>query len=88
MINNFHAAPGVNQDLIQLSQAVVAGYSALSFRQTPQPGRSIVSEIATARLVRGFRVEEQFPVFRHEEEQEPIDDTEQLAIVVLRGERA
>lgn len=34
VINNFHAAAGVNQDLIQLSQATVPGFAELAVRQS------------------------------------------------------
>lgn len=34
VVNNFHAAAGPGQDLIQLSQAVIPGFSSLAFRQS------------------------------------------------------
>ena len=53
-----------------------------------KPSRRVKSDVAVPAGDVGLGVEEQFTIFGHKQEEEPVDEPKQLPVVVLRIEPA
>src|SRR6266700_7332014 len=72
----------------QPTKKVGVARAAALFRQSTQPRRCIVAGVAFASHRVGLWVKEDTAIFRHKEHDQAVNEAQDLAVVVLGGERA